>query len=123
MKLTLRKSECLDDWYVIERSEHDGRTWFEQVEGGVSSVMKSARISDADVEGTAEEMLEIAAAIEQRGVKSFKRCAVDARHPEVEFLSPRNSLKPGRASLADADELATEIRRVLGEYSSAKEAK
>lgn len=113
MKLTLRKSEWLDDWYLIERAEHDGRTWLEKTGPSSSSVRCSSRFSDADVEGDSGEMMAIAKAIECRGRAGFKRCAVDATGDPVLFRSPRNSERDGECSPAEADELAAEIRRVL----------
>jgi hypothetical protein len=95
MKLTIRKSDALDDWYVIERAEHDGRSWLEPTQYGVA-FQCSARISDADVEGYASEMLAIADAIEAGTVARFKRCAVDATSDVVRFWSPRNSMREAR---------------------------
>lgn len=117
MKLALVKSEDMSDWYTIEKAEHDGRTWMEPVKIGdfeCMSFQMSARISDACVEGTAQEMREIGFAIEQRAEESFKRCAVDATTDQVKFWSPRNSMRPGIVSRADADDLAEQIRRELG---------
>jgi hypothetical protein len=117
-KLTLRKSAWIDDWYVIERVEHDGREWIEsREEDGVTygSLMKSSRISDACVEGTAVEMLGIAEAIEARGSYSAKRCMVRVVDGDkAMFMSPRNSRVPGFVPLAVADALAAQIRKVLG---------
>ena len=113
MKLVMRKSEHLDDWYVIEHAEHDGREWLENVGANCMALRRSARISDADVEGSAAEMLEIASAIEERGQVSFKRCAVMADGETALFYSPRNSTRDGECSLAEADELAKDIRRQL----------
>lgn len=112
MKLTVKKSEHLDDWYLIERAEHDGRIWTEEVEPDMHVLRCSSRFSDADVEGHATEMLAIADAIEKRGEASFKRCAVDARCEQVTFRSPRNSEEDGVVPYADALALAAEIRRV-----------
>lgn len=111
MKLTLRQSS--EDWYVIERAEHDGRIWFERVGPNSMALRSSARISDADVEGTAADMRDIARAIEARGVVEFRRCAVDASLDPVRLWSPRNSTKSGEVPLADADALAAEIRHLL----------
>lgn len=113
MKLILRKSDVLDDWYVIERAEHDNRTWFEQTEPNVMVFRSSARISDADVEGTSAEMLEIAEAIKKRERTWFKRCAVRVDGCAAYFHSPRNSSTDGVVPLEDADELADEILRTL----------
>lgn len=100
-RLTL--TECKELWhcYIIERAEHDG----------------SARFSDADVEGSREEMLAIAEAIEKRGNAHFRRCAVTAVHEPVRFWSPRNSTEDGIVSYAEADALAQEIRARLGAHS------
>lgn len=115
--LTLRKSDMLDDWYLIERKHHDGESWFEPTEYGCS-YQASARISDADVEGHAHEMLGIATAIEERSTFNAKRCAVWFEGGRVCFSSPRNSQTPGTVTLEDADNLAREIREKLeGELS------
>jgi len=117
MRLTLRKSSGLDDWYVIERAEHEGKQWLEETGPGMMSLRDSARFSDADVEGTRAEMLAIAGAIEARSQARFKRCRVEVTGPgqadEVLFDSPRNSTKEGRVTLVEADELAKEIRKKL----------
>lgn len=113
MKCTVRKSDNLSDWYVIERAEHDGREWLAPISGGMA-FMRSARISDADVEGTAEEMLAIADAIQGSEDIEFKRCAIRWQpNGFVEVWSPRNSMRPERISGDDARHLATEIRRVV----------
>lgn len=114
MRLVCRKSDALDDWYVIEREEAPGeaRAWLEPIGGGGMAFMVSARISDADIEGYADEMLAIAEAIEKRGAARFKRCAVNAETEPVHFWSPRNSTRDGEVSLAVADALAKEIRSV-----------
>ena len=46
MKLILLKTDVLDDWYVIERAEHDGRVWSEPVPGrpDVAVLRSSARL-------------------------------------------------------------------------------
>lgn len=112
-KLTLRESG-LDDWYVIELAEHDGRTWLERDGNGCYGLRCSSRMSDADVEGTAAEMLAIANAIDARGHVSFKRCAVRWTDAHAEFWSPRNSQRRGIVSHDDARLLAEEIRAKLG---------
>lgn len=106
------KAEHTDDWYSIERAEHDGRVWQEPTEYG-SSLMASARISDADVEGTAEHMLAIADAIERRQQFSAKRCAVAVSGDMVSLWSPKNSREAGHIPLAAADKLAESIRTVV----------
>lgn len=113
MKLTLRPG-CGDcDWWVIERAEHDGRTWFEQTSYGSISFRSSARFSDADVEGNSDEMRGLAKAIRARGSYGAKRCAVTIGEDKAIFRSPRNSTMPGVTSLAEADELATQIETML----------
>jgi len=114
MRLTIRKAEEIDNWYVIERAEHDGRGWFEPTEYG-SRWMTSARFSDADVEGPAEEMLGIAAAIRRRGHAEFRRCSVFIEGERAVFDSPRNSTASGECTLAEADDLATQIEALLGD--------
>jgi hypothetical protein len=107
MKLTVRKCANMDDWWVIELEDHEGRHWLEPMQGG-ARLRWSGRFSDADVEGTGEEMLEIAKAIKARGVVRFRRCAVNVRAEQdrVEFYSSRNSQEDGVCTLAEADELA-----------------
>jgi hypothetical protein len=107
VKLTVK--DAGNDWWVIERAEHNGGSWFERTPYGMA-FMTASRFSDADVEGTGTEMLDIAAAIENRSRESHKRCAVDARTEPVRFCSPRNSQRDGECSLAEADALAAEIR-------------
>jgi hypothetical protein len=100
----------MTDWYLIERAEHDGRAWIEEVSPNVSELRCSSRFSDADVEGYGDEMLAIADAIESRGSVRFKRCAVNATSEPVTFCSPRNSRVDGECSLAEADSLVVKIR-------------
>jgi len=111
MKLTLRKSDFTDDWYVIERMEHDNRTWFEPLGDNAMQFCTSSRFSDADVEGTLEEMGEIAKAIRERGTYHARRCAVDARGDSVTFESPRNSTVEGVCTYDEALALAELIDR------------
>lgn len=118
MKLTIRHCDWMGDWYVIERAEHDGREWTEQTGPNSYALRTSARFSDADVEGDASEMLAIADAIERRDGVHFKRCSVNVDHDRVFFSSPRNSTYDGECSLAEADDLAAEIRRVLGQQTA-----
>lgn len=129
MELTIRKHEDIEDWYIIERAEHDGRRWDaivneSRMRGTV--LCTSARVCGrpvgdtpvghtADIEGTSYEMREIASAIEFRADEQFKRCGVDARTEPVHIGSPRND--NGFAAMitfAEADELAAKIRALLG---------
>lgn len=117
--LTMRLSGniSLDDWYLIERAEHDGRSWLEarQIDGLSYSVfMRSARlVYDTDIEGTGDEMLKIASAIEARTEFGAKRCAVVVIDDRVLLWNPRNSRKAASVPLASADALAAEIKATL----------
>lgn len=111
MKLICRKSEWMDDWYVIERAEHDGKEWLEQTGKNGFSFQTSSRFSDADVEGNAKEMLAIAKAIREKGRISFKRCSVKADAEPVLFCSPRNSQEDGECRYQEAVQLAEQIER------------
>lgn len=116
MKLALRHCEDMGDWYVIERHEEPGehREWMERTEYG-RRFMTSSRLSDADVEGSAVEMLDLADSIETRRNTSHKRCAVEFRDGSAYFRSPRNTNEePVPVPLADADALAALIRGRLG---------
>lgn len=109
MKCTVNKSDNMGDWWTIDRAEHDGRHWMERTEYGMA-LMCSSRLGNADIEGTAAEMLAIAAAIERGESESFRRCA--AKHTADGYLmsSPRNSLEPTLITHDEAKELAADIR-------------
>jgi len=109
MRLTIRKCDDIGDWYVIERAEHDGRKWTERTSPSSSALRCSARFSDADVEGTGDEMRAIATAIRARRGERFKRCAIRIDGDRAFFCSPRNSREDGECTLAEADELAALI--------------
>ncbi len=106
------KSDSLDDWYVIEKKEHENKGWMEPTEYG-AAFRWSGRISDADVEGTGEEMLAIAAAIKQRKSISFYRCAAEVVTDGYNLSSPRNSQEPGFISFSEADALAESITTIV----------
>lgn len=108
-ELTLVKSDSLDDWYTIERKDHENRIDFIPTEYG-ASLWFSGRISDADVEGTSQEMLDIADAILSKSRVSHHRCAVIHEGNRVLFNSPRNSLQMGVTSPEHAVSLAMEIK-------------
>lgn len=93
MTLRADQHEPLGDWWVIT---DDG-----------------LQISDASVEGTAEEMHEIARAIRQRGSYFARRCAVSWLNGCAEFHSPRNSTSSisQRFTQAEAIALAEQIER------------
>lgn len=119
-RVVVVKSE-LDDWWLVEKAEHDGRTWIGPVSlgegmGAVMGLQRSARVADAEVEGTGAEMLALALAIEQGRGESFGRCAVDPRGDGSWWISsPRNSIMPGVISGEAALALADDIRaKVLG---------
>lgn len=109
VRIVVVKSDNMSDWYTIERAEHDNQRWMKPTEYG-ASLMYSGRISDACVEGTAIEMLELAAAIENGQSESFKRCAVRWTKDGYLLSSPRNSQHPGLVSHKLALELAADIR-------------
>lgn len=111
MKIVMKKSEWLDDWYPIVKAEHDGRKWMERTRPNSSRFMCSERISDACVEGDAEEMICIAEAIKARTLRHFERCAVAFWPDGVHFWSPRNSMEDGVVSIEEANELADQILR------------
>lgn len=109
------KSEYLNDWYVIERAEHDGREWMEETSPYSASLMRSARISDACVEGYGREMLALADAIDAEGEYGAYRCAVKIGQGRAMLWSPRNSSesRAGVISLDCAKRLAKNIREVV----------
>jgi len=113
MKIILKKSDWLEDWYTVERAEHEGRQWLEPVGPNSMQFMDSGRISDACVEGTAAEMVEIAKAIKARHWATFNRCAVRVEGERAYFCSPRNSTRDAEVSLADADEFADQALAAL----------
>jgi hypothetical protein len=115
MKLKLRK--CDDDWYVIERNDHDNRTWIENITAiddgddyNSSRLMKSSRLSpESDIEGSLSEMLALASAIlDFRSIK-FRRCAVEAQGNIFAFWSPKNSEYKTFVTFYDAKDLANQI--------------
>lgn len=111
--LACRKSDGMADWYVIERRDHDGRSWLAPVPGipGATQLCCSSRIGNADVEGTGDEMIAIAKAIKAGTAASFRWCAVSRPcDGAVELYSPRNSDETVEVvSLAVAYELADDI--------------
>lgn len=109
-KLAVRRSDALEDWWVIERAEHDGRAW-EEVHGCVHYMHYSSDINSASVEGTADEMLAIADAIERHDDYETKRCACHWSEDGVDLWSPHNSHIATLVTHARALELAAEIRR------------
>ncbi len=114
MKLKLIKAFLNDDWYTIERAEHENRRWMEPRQIGdmhFTQCMYSGRICDADVEGQLYEMVAIADAIRNRLNESFKRCSVefDETNNTYKLCSPRNSEEEAVVTLEEADDLASQI--------------
>jgi hypothetical protein len=119
--LTLVKCDGMPDWFSIEWARHANRHWLEP-DSEMPNVVHcrySGRPSDADVEGTADEMAAIASAIETNASTSFHRCAARRVDDGYELSSPRNSQQPAHISFAQAAHLAGEIRRVLQAHASA----
>jgi hypothetical protein len=110
--LAVRPCDWLEDWYAIERAEHDGRTWLEPCDDG-HTLMHASRISDADVEGNAADMHALAEAIEARGAFSARRCAVRVEGERARLWSPRNSTRAALVPLAAADAVAAQIRATV----------
>lgn len=109
------KGSVMEDWYIIEFAEHDGQSGIKW-DGNLGMFWASSRVSDADVEGTAIEMLAIAEAIEQGYSISFKRCAAQPQADgSVALWSPRNCHGEGGEHVATRDAalaLAKSIRAV-----------
>lgn len=116
MKIKLKKNEYLSDWYHIVRAKHDGRYWTERIDERTSRCMLSERLSpEACIEGTKDEMQQIARAITARSYVIFKSCAVDVRGKTAYFWNPRGSEKKVGVSLKHADEFAAHVVEELGE--------
>lgn len=112
--LVLVTSEHYPDWYIVEWAEHDGREWIDKVAPGSFEFRRSARVSDADVEGRACEMRLLAQAIEAKTNVNFKRCAASTLPDGTVLLwSPRNSQVEARVSARAALTLVHSIHEVL----------
>lgn len=113
--LICRATEHIPDWYLIERAEHDGRSWIEYDGDGGGRLCISARITNADIEGPSGEMLVLARAILAGLSVHFHRCA--AEHTDFGYLlsSPRNSTNPCLVSFEVARALAQQILALFGE--------
>lgn len=95
VKVMIRKSDILPNWYVIEYED-------------------GSRFSDACIEGSANEMLQIASAIEKNESIHFRRCGVTMNEFRARFFSPRNSQGDyGTIGLREAAELAKQIKLLL----------
>lgn len=114
MKIVLRKSEHIDDWYTIVRAEHDGLEWIEHTGPNSMRFMCSERLSpEACIEGNADEMLAMANAIRSRKAVLFKRCAVHFERDGAHFSSPKNSERDAVVPVEDADEFASQVQDEL----------
>lgn len=124
-ELVCKRSDELEDWFTIERAEHDGRTWMEPVDygGGIkgSALMMSCRITDACVEGTGEEMLSLARAIDRGSGDNFKRCAVYPCEGGFALSSPRNSTYAAVVPADVALRLAASIRLAVAPQPSKRQ--
>lgn len=112
--LICRFCDWMEDWFVIDRRDHDHTRWYERTEYGVA-VMCSSRISDADIEGTGAEMLAIADAITARSSESFRRCECIHVDGGFELSSPRNSSFAVFVPYTVADMLALDIRAAVAD--------
>lgn len=110
MKILLKKSNALRDWFTIVRAEHDGRKWEEQIGPNSFQHMTSERLTpNACIEGSSIEMISLAIAIKARGSASFKRCAVHCEADGVHFYSPKNSTEDAVVSVDDAEDFAEQV--------------
>lgn len=114
MEIVLKKSENLDDWYLIVRAHHDGRAWFEQIGPNSMALRLSERLSpEACIEGDACEMLVLARAIKIRHAAEFERCAVRFEADGAHFWSPKNSEHDAVIPLEFADKFADHVLETL----------
>ncbi len=109
----IRSGDSDWDWWTIERKEHDGREWLQETGPNSASYMRSARPSDACIEGTSDEMLAIAKAITAGESVNFKRCAAVRVGKTYHLSSPRNSQVPAVLTLPESYDLSSDIRLKL----------
>lgn len=118
IELTLVQNDDAD-FYRIVRVNHKGERWYQDVKnccGRVigSRLMLSERISpEADIEGTSEELLELASAIERWSESISKRCAVEFMDDYYYIWSPKNSDDKLKITVETAFTLSETIRRIL----------
>ena len=105
--LTLRT--LFENWYVIEKVCHEHKDGFTQVKENHFRYFNTARISDADVEGTSSQLKRIAQAIKEGKEYREKRCAVYCDGDKVLLWSPRNSNRKAEVPRHRALELADRI--------------
>jgi hypothetical protein len=104
-----------EEWYTIVRAEHDGREWWVEVGPNTYAFRMSAWLSpEACIEGTADEMRALAAAIDCYSGVMFKRCAVQHTTAGVFFWSPRNSHRKTLVPFHDALDFAAQVFQQLG---------
>ena len=112
IKLTIRPSS-IDNWWVLERLEHDNKIWQESTEYG-SRFCTSGRLEKTtDIEGESEQWKEMAEAIKKGTEYSARRCSVKCLSYGVELESPRNSSEPTLVSWDSAIFLMKEIEKKL----------
>lgn len=109
--LTIDK-ECQEDWSQIEKAVHDGEEKLVQTDPNCYVLYRSARISNASVEGPLHEMKAIAAAILRGKGREHYRCAVAPHNGGFVFWSPRNSVNVGWVTADVAIALAKEIQKM-----------
>jgi hypothetical protein len=114
--ITIRTIDDNLDWFVIVRREHENKRWYKKYKSpyGIScdQAMTSERLSpEADVEGQAWEMKNIAHAIRKKRTFESKRCAVCYHKITGTFLlwSPKNSATPTALTKEEAEHLVNEI--------------
>ena len=100
-----------EDWFQIEKAQHDDITcWLPAEEPNCFSLYRSARISDASVEGSLDEMRHLAHAILNNAQETNHwRCAVAPHNEGFVFWSPRNSSTVGWVTAAVAQDLSKKI--------------
>jgi hypothetical protein len=108
----LRLSAYDDSWFQIEKVTHENvETWI-QTSPTCFSFYRSARISDASVEGYLYEMKSLAEAILSNDSAVHYRCAVSPHEGGFVFWSPRNSSNVGWVTAKAAVTLAKEIQAI-----------
>ena len=114
MHCVLVKCDHMEDWWTVDRAEHDGREWMEETGPNSAGWMCSSRPSDADIEGPSAQMLALAKAIEAGESESFKRCAAVRDGETYKLYSPRNSREPAILTMEEAKALARDMLSKLG---------
>lgn len=106
-----------DGWYCIEHAEHAHKSGMRSIPGHGMMFWHSGQISDANVEGSAEELAAILDAIESRGDAVFRRCSVYTEGSQVRFRGPPNSTRDAVVTLEVADRFVTQARALLAQYA------